>query len=534
MHIREPSDLYTKNMAPPPNKSPSLSEPFLSPSTGPPPVKLTIDEMLQKHCGEFGRWQLRHFALTNLALTLEAFHTMVMVFTDREPEFRCVGGGCDAAARSVCGLEPGSWEWVGGSTTVSEWGLVCGEKYKVGLVQSAFFVGCLIGAGVFGYLADSTFGRKGALVGVCIIHAFSGILTAFSPNYWVYLLLRLITGIGSGGVGLTSFVLSTEPVGPTKRGVVGGSSFYFFSSGIALVSALAYFVRPWRVLYIVSSVPSVVYLIFGLPFVSESPRWYLVRGRVQEAMKVMRAIAHSNGSHIPNDIVLALDEDVSHQIESNGNGNGSKEGAVSTGTLIDVIGSPMTRNRLILSMTVAFLSATVYYGLSLNVVNLDTNLYVNVAVNALAEMPSFTLTAALLDRVGRKPLAMGTQLFTGFFCLIGGGIVASSAGGAWAVVKTACGVLGVFGTAGTYNLMYIYAAELFPTVVRNAGLGCSVQAAQVGAIVAPLVVVMPTWLPFTVLAGCSLAGGLVTCLLPETWNQPLYDTIAGMEGACVS
>ena len=47
--------------------------------------KLCINEMLQRHCGEFGKWQLKHFILTNLAWTLEAFHTMIMIFADRHP-----------------------------------------------------------------------------------------------------------------------------------------------------------------------------------------------------------------------------------------------------------------------------------------------------------------------------------------------------------------------------------------------------------------------------------------------------------------
>ncbi|CAL1385353.1 unnamed protein product [Linum trigynum] len=500
------------------------------------PERLTIDEMLQRHCGEFGWWQLRHFALTNLALTLEAFHTMVMVFTDREPDFRCVGGGggggvCDpAAAQGVCGLDPGSWEWAGGpgGTIVAEWGLVCGQKFKVGLVQAAFFVGCMIGAGTFGHLADTTLGRKGSLTVVSIMNAVLGCLTAFSPNYWAYLVVRLLTGISCGGVGLAAFVLSTEPVGPTKRGTAGGSSFYFFSSGIGILSALAYFLQPWRQLYIASSLPSVAYLFLALPFISESPRWYLVRGRVEEAMKVMRSIAHSNGNSIPDGVVLALDEDAS----SNGNEKKSEQTAlITTGTLTDVLGSPVTRTRLLLGMAVSFLSSTVYYGLSLNVVNLGTNLYANVAVNAAAEMPSFTLTAVLLDKVGRKPLAIATQVFSGVSCLIGSVVTGRAGGGAWwEVVRTACGVMGVFGMAGAYNMLYVYAAELFPTVVRNAAMGCALQAAQVGAILAPFVVVaVPAWVPFAVMAACGIGGGLLTFMLPETLNRPLYDTIAGIE-----
>ena len=111
--------------------------------------KLCIDEMLRKHCGEFGRWQLKHFVLTSLAWALEAFHTMIMIFADREPDWKCLGGaaGCDGGGGSVCGLRPGEWEWVGGrgGSTVSEWGLICGDKFKVGLVQALFFAGCMIG-----------------------------------------------------------------------------------------------------------------------------------------------------------------------------------------------------------------------------------------------------------------------------------------------------------------------------------------------------------------------------------------------------
>ncbi|KAE9588624.1 hypothetical protein Lalb_Chr22g0357301 [Lupinus albus] len=116
----------------------------------PPQEKMCMDDMLQKYCGEFGRWQLRQFILVSLAWTLEAFHSMVMIFADHEPTWRCLSGsagsGCSATATSVCNLKPGSWKWVGGSnrSTVSEWGLICGDKFKVGLVQALFFVGCTI------------------------------------------------------------------------------------------------------------------------------------------------------------------------------------------------------------------------------------------------------------------------------------------------------------------------------------------------------------------------------------------------------
>lgn len=490
--------------------------------------KVCIDEMLQKYCGEFGAYQLRHFVLTCLAWALEAFHTMVMIFADREPDWRCVAEPCSDSAETVCGLQPGSWEWIGGtsSSTVAEWGLVCGEKYKVGLVQALFFAGCMIGAGIFGHLSDSSLGRKGSLKVVCILNAIFGCLTALSPNYWAYVFFRLLTGFSTGGVGLCAFVLATEPIGPTKRGPAGMSTFYFFSIGIGLLSGVAYIFRSWRTLYFATSIPSMLFLVFVIPFIADSPRWYLVRGKVDEAMKIMRKIAESNGTNLPDGVILSLDE------ETNNNHNANyKEGievkeAVS-GNLIDVIRTPLTRIRLLLAVAINFLCSVVYYGLSLNVVNLQTNLYLSVLLNATAEMPAFTLTALLLDKFGRKPLAIGTLWFSGFFCIIGS-LMRSY--GKWKVVRMVCGVLGIFGMAGTYNLLFIYTMELFPTVVRNAALGCATQAAQMGAILAPFVVVLGGGLPFVVFGICGTVGGLLAFYLPETLHRPLYDTMAGMEG----
>ncbi|KAJ9182765.1 hypothetical protein P3X46_006722 [Hevea brasiliensis] len=504
-----------------------LLQPFLKQSE---PEKLTIDDMLQKHCGEFGWWQLRHFVLTSLAWALEAFHTMVMIFADREPDFRCLGPGCDATAKSVCRFEPGSWEWVGGleSSTVAQWGLFCGQKFKVGLVQSVFFGGCMIGAGIFGHLSDSILGRKGSLTVVCMLNALFGCLTALAPDYWTYLLLRLLTGFSSGGVGLCAFVLATEPIGPTKRGTAGMSTFYFFSTGIAILSGVAYIFRSWPQLYIASSVPSILFLVTVLPFIAESPRWYLVRGKINEAMKLMSKIAKSNGNHLPDDVILALDEEANKT--SSNDQSCAEEPATNkeaiTGSLIDVIRSPLTRVRLFLTVAINLLCSVVYYGISLNVVNLETNLYLNVLLNAVAEMPAFTITALLLNKFGRKPLAIGTQWFSGIFCLMGS-LMGNA--GIWKIMRMICGILGIFGMAGTYNLLFIYTAELFPTVVRNAALGCATQAAQMGAILAPFVVVLGGALPFAVFAVCGIMGGLLAFCLPETLNQPLYDTMSGME-----
>ncbi|RWR90968.1 organic cation/carnitine transporter 4 [Cinnamomum micranthum f. kanehirae] len=378
---------------------------------------------------------------------------------------------------------------------------------------------CVGGAGVFGHLSDSFLGRKGTLTLVCAINLVSGCLTALAPTYWVYVVLRFLTGFSTGGVGTCSFVLATEPVGPSKRGIAGMSTFYFFSGGIAVLAAIAYVFPSWRALYIASSIPSLLFLVAIIPFLSESPRWYLVRGDISSAMKVMREIANCNGKVLPNNVTLTL-EDNSRKCD----GPAVQESV--SGSIIDVVRSPLTRMRLVLIVAINFLTSIVYYGLSLNVVNLGTNLFLNVALNAIAEMPAFALTAILIDLFGRKPLTIGTMWFSGVFCVLGS--ILKSAGIS-KVAQMVCGILGIFGMAGTYNLLFIYVTELFPTVVRNAALGCATQSAQMGAILAPLVVVLGGGVPFAIFGVCGIVGGILSFLLPETFNQPLYDTLAGME-----
>jgi len=55
-----------------------------------------------------------------------------------------------------------------------------------------------------------------------------------------------------------------------------------------------------------------------------------------------------------------------------------------------------------------------YYGLSLNVVNLSTNLYVSIFLNAIAEIQAYALTTAMLDKFRRAMLVLSRLA-----CLLG-------------------------------------------------------------------------------------------------------------------
>ena len=52
---------------------------------------------------------------------------------------------------------------------------------------------------------------------------------------------------------------------------------------------------------------------------------------------------------------------------------------------------------------------------------------------------------------------------------------------------------GKFGFTMAFSVVYIYTAELYPTVLRNIGIGMCSSAARIGSITAPYVIYLGTW-----------------------------------------
>lgn len=251
---------------------------------------------------------------------------------------------------------------------------------------------------------------------------------------------------------------------------------------------------------------------------------------MNQAMKIMHKIAKTNGNHLPQHVSLSLNDDINDNLPNNNNVSTIEDSETEavTCTLADLLrSSRRTRIRLFLAVAINFSCAVSYYGLSLNVVNLSTDLYLNVLSNAVAEMPAILFSTFVVDKFGRKPLAIVTQFISGVFCLAGS---LMSGYESLKVVQTICGIFGIFGAAATFNLLFIYTVELFPTVIRNAALGYVNQAAETGAVLSPFLVVLGGGIPLAVFGFCGILGGILAFFLPETLNKPLYDTVAEMEG----
>ncbi|KAK1256541.1 Organic cation/carnitine transporter 1 [Acorus gramineus] len=477
----------------------------------------TVDEVIEEHVGSFGCAQLLQVFLVSLAWIFDSQNTLVTVFSDAQPPWR-LKGSKEVATGSMCRLERGAWEWVGGnsSSIIAEWGLVCDRKFLASLPASMFFLGSLFGSALNGRLADTHLGRKKTVLLSCILTSVTAFLTSLSPNVWVYTFLRFSNGFARSGIGICCIVLSTESVGRKWRGQVGQYGFFLFTVGFLSLPVIAYPTRTsWRNIYrVISSFPFAYALFVLLPFVSESPRWLSIRGRNEEAMQVLNKLARLNGKQIPVDLRITAPATQS---------NATHKGLWTTG---------WAAKRMVLVMLTGFGVGFVYYGVQLNVENLNFNVYLTVAVNALMEIPAVVFGSALLGLMTRRAVFSTSALLAGascFFC-----IFFSSKGGkskgSWPQLSLEA--FGFMAASMAYDVLYIYCVELFPTNVRNFAVSMLRQALMLGAAIAPILVALGRLSPrlsFVIFGGFSVLSGVFTFWLPETRNTPLYETLEQQE-----
>lgn len=129
------------------------------------------------------------------------------------------------------------------------------------LSQSLFMAGALLGGLVLGMLADK-YGRRPSWCISYILMVLGGVATAFSTSLNILYISRLVAGVGTGGTLLSGFVLVTELIGPSYRGITGALSSCFFTFGQMLLPAFAYFFQDWRKLSFILSLVGVIFTFF--------------------------------------------------------------------------------------------------------------------------------------------------------------------------------------------------------------------------------------------------------------------------------
>ena len=129
-----------------------------------------------------------------------------------------------------------------------------------------------VGALIFGLLTDR-YGRRIPLIANVIFFSVIELLCGFAPNYGVFLLLRILYGIGMGGEWGVGTSLAMEATSSRWRGLLSGILQNGYAIGYIL-AALAYrFAFPawgWRPMFWLGGIPALLALIFRPRF--RSPR----------------------------------------------------------------------------------------------------------------------------------------------------------------------------------------------------------------------------------------------------------------------
>lgn len=184
--------------------------------------------------------------------------------------------------------------------------------------------------------------------------------------------------------------------------------------------------------------------------------------------------------------------------------------------------TPRLRTRTIAICFNWFVCGLCFFGVSQYMSHISGNIFTNVAISASIQVPGTIMSVYANKLLGRKITLISANCVTGISCLLI--IVVPQSG----VSHLTLGCTGLWGLSISFATVYLYAGELFPTVVRNSGVGLSSTVARIGSMLAPFVATLAhtsAWLPPLAFGIVPLIGAALCFLLPETCGKKLPDTL---------
>ncbi|XP_014786493.1 organic cation transporter protein isoform X2 [Octopus bimaculoides] len=414
------------------------------------------------------------------------------------------------------------------SSIVSEFDLVCEKEWLKNFAVSVMFGGYLIGNLIFGISSDK-FGRFKMLCAADILFICSCFARIHSPNYGVFIILYFLEGFGYAGCYINIYTILLECVSQNYRMHLNFAVHGAFALGETLLAGVAFLLRKWQHLLYAVTIPHILVLIVAVKYLPESPRWLLIQGKYAEAEKSFNRIARTNKKHNENvgKLIWKLQRETERKSKFEDEVEGNTNLENTTHTAIDLLKTP---RRAMITTNIWFnwlVNSMLYYGVTLNSVDMSGNRYINFFMMSAVEIPSNILGCITFKWFGhRKPLCF-FMVFGGINCIVSNFV---PTGNFWFPLLLA--VLGKFGTTLSFDGVYLTSAELFPTAVRNGGMGTASSFARFGGIISPLILglsVYGSWIPLSVYGVFGIVAGLLILLLPEMKDVCLLQTLEDMD-----
>ncbi|XP_062409186.1 solute carrier family 22 member 7-like [Sardina pilchardus] len=402
------------------------------------------------------------------------------------------------------------------STLATEWDLVCDQRGMTKVTATIFFVGVMVGAAIFGILSDR-YGRKRMLLFSYLLSICFAVASAFSVNFAMFAAMRFLTGVAISGISIISIVLCVEWVDIDHRTLVAVAMSLDWTAGAVLVAGIAYLINDWRYLTIAVTAQLVLATLtwWWLP---ESARWLIAHGRLDEAHYYLTRCARANNKK---QVMTAIKPHVLSTVIVSENSGDRKY------SYLDLVRTPKLRRIAMLTGCSWFAVAFTYYGIGLNITGFGVNIYLTQLIYGATELPAKIGIYFSLNKIGRRYSQAGSLLTTGL-CLAVNVFIPLRMN----LVRMTVAVLGKGFSEAAFTCIFLYTTELYPTVVRQNGLGYNSFVARVGVSLAPLVSLLEgVWgpLPNALFSAVALSAGLLALLLPETRNKQLPETIEDVE-----
>jgi len=164
---------------------------------------------------------------------------------------------------------------------------------SLGWAVGSGLIGCAIGAIVAGYLADR-YGRRAVLMICALLFAISGIGAAVSTELNIFILFRIIGGLGVGAAAMVSPMYIAEIAPASTRGRLVALYQLAIVTGILLAYFTNYLLNDigednWRWMFGAQTAPSVLFFAL-LMLVPETPRWLVGKGKLLQAKNVIQKL----------------------------------------------------------------------------------------------------------------------------------------------------------------------------------------------------------------------------------------------------
>jgi AAHS family 4-hydroxybenzoate transporter-like MFS transporter len=159
---------------------------------------------------------------------------------------------------------------------IKEWGI---SPRDLGPVLSASLVGILFGSAIFGFVGDR-YGRRAALIGANLVFGVFTLIAAYSTNLMELSALRLLAGLGIGGVIPNVIAINAESAPRRLRATLAIIAVGFVPLGGAIpgfISALFVPTYGWQILFLIGGIVPIGIAALGFFGLPESIKYMTLR-----------------------------------------------------------------------------------------------------------------------------------------------------------------------------------------------------------------------------------------------------------------